>query len=128
MKQIIFAIALLVLIAGPAAAQQEEKLDTTEYFDLVEHPPTIVGGLESLSKNLKYPEAALRDSVQGMVYVCALIAQDGSIDKATIEKSDNDMLSEAALTAVKAIRFNPGKNQGKSVKTKVMIPVKFKLQ
>jgi protein TonB len=127
MKQLLLALALLAFTAVQTLAQEKEKIDTGEYFDLVDYPPTIIGGLESLSKNLKYPEAAVRDSIEGMVIVCALVAKDGTVDKATIEKSNSDLLSEAAIRAVKAIRFNPGKNQGNAVKTKVMIPVKFRL-
>ncbi len=128
MKQLLIALALLAFIAIPTQAQEKEKIGGEEYFDLVEHPPTIIGGLESISKNLKYPEAAVRDSVQGTVYIEALVGVDGTVDKASVHKSDSDLLNEAALTAVKAIRFNPGRNKDVTVRTRVMIPIKFTLK
>lgn len=76
----------------------------------------------SFNKERAHDEA-LADSSQGTVIVEAEIVGDGPPAYVSVVRS----VHPAPDKAVKAIRFNPGKNQGKSVKTKVMIPVKFRL-
>lgn len=130
MKTIVCLFVLLAFAAAPMWAQGEEKpkIDPATYLEEVDTAPTIVGGMEALAKNIVYPEDAARDGVQGMVIVRVLVAASGRIDKASIEKSDSPLLSEAALEAVRAVRFTPGKNDDQPVKCQVMVPVKFRLK
>ncbi|MBR9975036.1 MAG: energy transducer TonB [Bacteroidetes bacterium] len=130
MKTMAITLVLLAIIAAPAFAQQEddEAIDESQYLETVEIAPSIVGGLEALSKNVVYPDTAVKTGVQGMVIVRVLISATGRIDKASIERSDSPLLSQAALDAVRGVRFLPGKAGDQPVKCKVMVPVKFRLK
>lgn len=130
MKTIICMFALLALVVTPLWAQDEEKpaIDPAMYMEKVDTPPSIIGGMEALAKHIVYPEDAARDGVQGMVIVRVLISATGRIDKASIEKSDSPLLSQAALDAVRNVRFLPGKVGDQPVKCQVMVPVKFRLK
>ncbi|MFA6234731.1 MAG: energy transducer TonB [Bacteroidota bacterium] len=127
MKHIIFAIALLAFLTVPAQSQEVAKVNASDYAEEVDTPPEIVGGMKSLYKEIEYPEAAKEAGIQGMVILRVLIGESGSIDDVAVEKSDSDLLSDSAMKAVREIRFKPGLIGGKAVKTKVMIPVKYKL-
>ena len=130
MKTMAIMLALLAFVAVPAFAQQENEnaIDESQYLETVEIAPSIVGGLEALSKNVVYPDTAVKAGVQGMVIVRVLISATGRIDKASIEKSDSPLLSQAALDAVRSVRFLPGKAGDQPVKCQVMVPVKFRLK
>ena len=130
MKTMAIMFALLAFSAAPAFAQQEDgdAIDASQYLETVEIAPSIVGGLEALSKNVVYPDTAVKAGVQGMVIVRVLISATGRIDKASIEKSDSPLLSQAALDAVRSVRFLPGKAGDQPVKCQVMVPVKFRLK
>lgn len=53
-------------------------------FEVVEHMPEFTGGgmpalMEYLSKNIKYPEAAMKKGIQGRGIVQFVVEKDGSI-------------------------------------------------
>ena len=77
---------------------------------------------------MKYPPSAAKEGVQGTVIISAYIGATGTVDKVEVEKSPNDELSQAALDAVKLVRFKPGKVDDKAVKSVVKVPVRFRLQ
>jgi periplasmic protein TonB len=129
MKTLTGILTLLVLFALPACAQQEEEkaIDESQYLETVEVTPSIVGGLEALRKSLVYPEEAVRDSVQGTVIIRVLVNEEGGVDHVAVEKGVHPKLDQAALDAARKVSFNPAKVGQKTVKTKMMLPVKFRL-
>ena len=130
MKTLTLLLAFLAFASSPLLAQQDDQtaIDESQYLETVEFAPSIVGGLEALAKNVVYPDTAVKAGVQGMVIVRVLLSASGRIDKAGIEKSDSPLLSQAALDAVRKVRFLPGKAGDKPVKCKLMVPVKFRLK
>jgi protein TonB len=99
-----------------------------KYLIAADEMPEIVGGFFSIQKNIKYPELAKRAGIEGKVYVLAYIDETGNVTNARIIKGIGAGCDEAALEAVKAVKFTPGKQQGKPVKVQVSIPIVFKLQ
>lgn len=128
MKHIILVLALLALIVLPAQAQDKTKVNPADYLETVDTPPEIVGGMKALFEKIVYPSEAKEAGIEGMVILRLLVGTDGKVDDIAVEKSVSELLSTAAIEAVKGITFTPGKVNGKAVKTKVMLPVKFKLQ
>ncbi len=95
-----------------------------EFFDGVE--PRV--DLAELARNMVYPDLARRLGVQGMVVIKALIDERGRASVAKVEVSDNRLLDQAALDAVRNTRFTPGSRNGTAVPVWMAIPVKFQLQ
>ncbi|HNZ07515.1 MAG TPA: energy transducer TonB, partial [Candidatus Cloacimonadota bacterium] len=54
------------------------------------------------------------------------VFKDGSVGNITVQRSVTG-LDDAAIDAVKKIRFQPGKSSGQPVDTTVIIPVDFRL-
>ena len=101
-------------------------------FDVVEEDPVFPGGekklYEFLSKNLRYPEMAKENAIQGKVYVQFVVWKDGSIKDVKIVKGIHKTLDKEAFRVVnKMPKWRPGKQLGKVVNTKFTIPIKFKL-
>ena len=134
MRHAPFYIILLALFVACSSSR-----DAAEYLEVVEEPPIIQGGLETVSKHLEYPNEAVEAGVQGTVIVRALINEEGLVDDVEIESSPDEQLGNAAfsvetaqggkagLEAVREVRFTAGKVGGKPVKTLVKVPVKFRL-
>lgn len=95
---------------------------------MADEMPEIIGGMYSIQKNIRYPELAKRAGIQGKVYVLALIDENGKVTDTKIIKGIGAGCNEAALEAVKAVSFTPGRQNGKPVKVQVTIPIMFKLQ
>ena len=76
----------------------------------------------------KYPAAALRAGVEGMVLVRAEIGADGTpTDVGYARRSGDRDLDRAALSAVRNWRFQPALRNGKAVASVVQVPVDFVL-
>ena len=93
--------------------------------------PTFPGGdkalMQALYKNLKYPEEAYNNNIEGKVLVKFVITREGTVTNATIIRSADPSLDKAALEAVKKLpKFNPGKQDGKTVDVWYSMPIVFK--
>jgi protein TonB len=109
--------------------KKEEEIPFEEqFFVVVEEMPEIIGGLESIQRNVVYPEIAIRAGVEGTVYVMAFVDENGNVVKADVVKGIGAGCDEAAVAAVMKAKFKPGKQRGKPVKVRVMIPIRFKLK
>lgn len=105
-----------------------KPINEGEYKVETEVMPEIMGGLYSIQKNIRYPEIAKRAGIEGKVFVLAFIDEEGNVANARVVKGIGAGCDEAALDAVKGVKFNPGRHQGKPVKVQVTIPIQFKLQ
>lgn len=124
---------------GKATVMESPKMmgsmeaDNSGNYSNVEVYPSFPGGSEGLQKyfdkNLKYPEAASNDGVEGTVQVMFTVDEIGKLTNPHImgEKPGYG-LEEEALRVVKTMpAWNPGKLKGKNVKTNFTLPVKFQL-
>lgn len=98
-----------------------------QYTVVVDKAPTPVGGFESLMRKVTYPEVAMKMRVEGKVYLLVYVNESGDVDDVKVVKGIGGGCDEAAANAVKKTKFTPGMNGGVAVKTKVSIPVIFKL-
>ncbi|MEO9533963.1 MAG: M56 family metallopeptidase [Crocinitomicaceae bacterium] len=98
----------------------------------IDTKPEFKGGQEALfayiGKNVKYPESAEKNGVEGTVHVEFTVLADGKIENANIKKGAATELDAEALRVVKGMpNWNPGKKDGKPVKTQMVLPITFKL-
>ncbi|MEJ2195478.1 MAG: TonB family protein [Ignavibacteriaceae bacterium] len=117
------------VIESPPPLKYEEKKVVEEpvYFVAVEEMPYPIGGIPAIQKLIEYPEIAKRAGIQGKVYVLAYINDKGIVEKTEIIKGIGGGCDEAADYAVRHTKFSPGKQRGKPVYVRVMIPVVFRL-
>ena len=86
-----------------------------------------MGGDAAVYKNIDYPEMAKKAKIEGKVYVLVLISEKGTVDDAKVIKGIGQGCDEAALSAIKKAKFNPGKNGGAPIKAKLTMAINFKL-
>ncbi len=80
-------------------------------------------------KYLKYPNAAVEAGIQGTVTVSFIVEADGRVGSVTIERSVSETLDAEALKVVSASpKWTPATIGGKKVRTKIVIPVEFRLK
>ena len=105
---------------------------TNEVYDVVETQPNPPGGMAGwnkyLSDNLKYPTQARRMDIEGTVIVVFVINTDGSIQDVELLRGIGGGCDEEAIKIVKnAPKWTPGMQRGKPVRTRMRLPIKFKL-
>ncbi|MDX1701944.1 MAG: energy transducer TonB [Melioribacteraceae bacterium] len=104
------------------------NFNSDEYMEKVDEMPFPVGGMAALAKNVVYPKKAKEEGIQGRVFVKAFIDEEGDVIWTEMVKGIGGGCELAAINAVEATKFTPGKQNGKPVKTQIMIPILFKLQ
>jgi len=101
-------------------------------FDIVEQMPSFPGGtkklMDYLNKNIRYPEALAETCIQGRVIISFVVEKDGSISDIKVAKSLDPLLDKEAVRVVSGMpNWNPGKQNGVTVRVKYTVPVTFRL-
>ena len=94
---------------------------------VVQNQPELVGGMSALQESISYPETAQEAGVEGRVIVQFIVDQDGNVMNPKVTRGVQEALDQAALDAVTAQEFEPGKQRGEAVKVQMSLPVTFQL-
>ncbi len=114
-------------------ADMEPKDNDIEVWSgLVETQPEPLGGMAAfyqyVQKNLKYPAQARRMGIEGKVFVQFVVDKDGSLINVKAVKGIGAGCNEEAVRVIKnAPKWKPGKQRGREVKVKMILPIIFKL-
>ena len=101
-------------------------------FDTVEQMPEYPGGMQAmiefLQTNMKYPEDAAKQKVEGRVMVQFVVETDGSVSDVHVAKQVFPSLDAEAIRVVQAMpKWTPGKEKGKEVRVKYNLPIVFRM-
>ena len=115
---------------APVRVEIEEE-DPNTLFTIVEESASPVGGMnafnEFVARNIVYPVQAKRMDIQGKVFVEFIVERDGSITNIRTLKGIGAGCDEEAVRVVNlAPKWNPGKQRGKAVRQKMILPINFR--
>jgi protein TonB len=103
--------------------------DDAIVFVPYDEPPQPIGGFAAIQRKLVYPEIARKAGVEGRVLVYAQIDEDGTVQRTKVVKSlGPNGCDEAAVNAIRSVRWLPAKQRDRAVKVWIAVPVDFKLQ
>ena len=125
-KKILVKIFLLILVISLNYAQQSVK-DDQGFYLMCEKMPELVGGMDGLQRKIRYPLQAKTLGVQGVVYVQAIINEEGKVDSAKLVKKLGAGCDEEAIRVLKKSKFKPGYDKGQPVKVRFTLPIFFRL-
>ena len=125
------ALMMLVLLFSFMTSTAQTKKNNM-VFDVVEVMPQYPGGqiamMKYIMENIKYPEQAMKEGIQGRVTVRFIVEKDGSISDVKPVLSVHPLLNKEAVRVVKSMpKWSPGKHNGKPVRVRFNLPVMFKL-
>ena len=123
----------IVDLSSVEAPEEEEDADANTIFTVVEQQPEFPGGeaalMQFIKKNLKYPAFAAENGIQGRVTLSFVVEKDGSVTDIQEMRSPSEDLTKEAKRVVSAMpKWKPGKQRGKPVRVKYVLPVTFRLQ
>ncbi len=104
-----------------------------EVFSIVEESASPIGGYpvlyEYIAKNIKYPQEARSKGVEGKVFIEFVVNVDGTLSDFVPIKGIGAGCDQESIRVLQTstIAWTPGKQQGKSVKQRMVIPITFKL-
>ena len=104
-------------------------------YTYVEQMPELPGGggqlaiVTAIQKAVKYPGLALRNGVEGKMYVSFTVNPKGEVIDVKIVKGLGSGLDEETLRAIKTLpKFIPGKQNGREVSVSFTVPVTYRIQ
>jgi protein TonB len=116
----------------PVEEVLKQESDEDVIFMVVEQQAEFPGGMEAMMKfivkNMKYPAVARRMGIEGSVFVSFVVDKEGGISDLTVIKGISAECDKEALRVVKLMPpWKAGKQNGKPVKSRFVLPIKFRL-
>jgi protein TonB len=102
--------------------------------NIVEEEAQFPGGrsamMKFMSENLRYPQVAVEQDIQGKSYLQFIVLETGELTDIKVKRGIPGC-PECDAEAVRMVKLMPkwipGKNNGKAVKSYYVLPVTFKL-
>lgn len=119
-----------------------KSLDEDEYYEegaiddeplvTIEEEPEFPGGHESLTQylkdNIRYPEEAKANNIEGRVFVTFVVEEDGNISNIKLKRDIGGGCGQEAVRVIKTMpKWKPGKTSGTITRTTCALPIKFEL-
>ena len=133
MKKLIMMSLMAIFGLTTVSAQKTVVAQKNQQvFDVVEQMPEYPGGpsalIEYLSQNMKYPEDAKQQKIEGRVLATFVVETDGSVSNVEVVKPAFPSLDAEAVRLLSAMpKWTPGKQNGKVVRVKFTVPISFNL-
>lgn len=107
---------------------KDQDKDSTKNLEMPQFPGGESAIRKLITKNLSYPAFALKNGIQGKVFVYFVVQEDGSIGNIAISKSVHPTLDGEAVRVIKNMpKWIPGTKDGKAVKVAYIVPINFVL-
>ena len=132
-KLIIMSLMAMFGLMTVSAQKTVVAEKNQQVFDIVEQMPEYPGGLPALldylNQNVKYPEDAEKQKIEGRVLAVFVVETDGSISNVEVVKPVFPSLDAEAVRVLAAMpKWTPGKQSGKLVRVKYTVPINFQLK
>lgn len=131
-----------VRLFNSGSNKDDFKLVKSTLYKKVEKMPVFVGCesdtdpeecskkrlIDLLYNNIKYPQEAKKQRIQGIVYAKYVVKTDGALSNIRVERGIGGGCDEEVLRFINLLPpYTPGYQDGKPVPVQITLPVKFKL-
>lgn len=118
---------------GDQTKSQKSEQTQEKVYDKVDQMPEFPGGQSELInfmiESISYPAEAKKNGTQGKVFVSFVVGKTGAISGAEILRAVDPLLDAEALRVVNSMpKWTPGKEKGKDVAVKYVLPINFALK
>lgn len=113
----------------PSPPVREKKYEVISYPGTdAQFPGGVKALMEFINTNIKYPADALKESIQGKVYVSFNVYTNGEIIDVKVIRGLYPSMNAEAIRVVKLMpNWIPGEIDGKPAKTLMRIPIVFSI-
>lgn len=133
-----YVVPIIFKLPPDSVIKQQLLIDSLGYnpnqkvFSAVEKEPTFPGGLDKfyqfLQSNIKYPDVAKRNDVQGRVFLTFVVERNGSLTNVKVVRGIGSGCDEEAKRVIEiSPKWNPGIQNKKPVRVQYTMPISFTL-
>jgi protein TonB len=117
---------------GVVEAPKKDDEDWDKTFTKVEIESEYPGGAAAwqryLNRNLRYPQEAIDNEVQGAVVVQFIVDKEGNVSDVEAISGPNELRAEAVRVIKKSGKWTPAVQNGRQVKSYKKQPIVFRLE
>jgi len=117
---------------GVVEAPKKDDEDWDKTFTKVEIESEYPGGAAAwqryLNRNLRYPQEAIDNEVQGAVVVQFIVDKEGNVSDVEAISGPNELRGEAVRVIKKSGKWTPAVQNGRQVKSYKKQPIVFRLE
>lgn len=148
LKYIFITVVIILLALGCATTKNNDSLSTAnneestaeipEFFEdnndsislFPDKEASFPGGVDAMvkyiSKNVKYPNKAIKNNDQGKVFVQFVVEKNGKISNIEVLRGVSKELDKEAMRVVRKMpKWFPAELDGKPVRSRMRIPFNF---
>jgi TonB family protein len=120
----------LVFNPVPSSAPKEKIYPYADQMPVFSTPSDKFDIQTKIQRSLKYPAQALRNRMEGTVYLYFVVNEAGALEQAQVVKSAGPELNQAVLDAAlsQPAALTPAKLKGKPVKVFYVVPFTFRIK
>ena len=113
------------------SSSQKVVASQDSIYRVAEVMPQYPGGpnemMKYIQENIKYPQSAKDNKIEGRVFVSFVVEKDGSITNAAVLRGIDKECDAEALRVVSSMpKWTPGQHKGEVVRTQFTIPIYYK--
>jgi TonB family protein len=118
----------------PASTTTRMSSDNAGYYNYAEVAPVFRGGQgaieDYINNNIEYPQQAIDNNVEGTVRVQFGVDEKGNVSQVTTvgNKLGYGLEEEAIRVVSNMAKWSPGQVKGKTVRTKMVIPITYRIE
>jgi len=110
----------------------ENEIEGEEVLNVVDIKPKPQGGMPEffkfVSENLKYPEEAKKNDIQGKVFIEFIVKKDGTVNHVKCIRGIHPLCDEEAVRVISnSPNWKPGQQDGENVNVRLILPITFSL-
>lgn len=121
----------LVLLFSSAFADVNSDISKKSripvYYDFVQKNAEPVGGLEAIVSKITYPQITRMARMEGRVVARVYVDEKGRVNDVEIIKGVAGGCRESVESAIRQTKFTPAILNGRPVRSKTIVTVKFSL-
>ncbi len=116
--------------AGSNQTVNEDEEEYATIFVKVEKKAEFPGGtaelISFLKTNLQYPPEAIKEKIQGKVFLEFVIQKNGEVTDISVIRAVHPLLDAEAVRVVKLMpKWKPAEVNGKAVSSRFRLPISF---
>lgn len=120
-------------ISSPTISNNSSRrsFEGQEIFTIAEKMPQFPGGdrglIDYLNLNIKYPNQARQNGIEGRVIVSFIVEPDGSLSNVSVKNGLGYGCDEEAIRVIQSMpQWEPGQQRGNPVRVAYTLPINFK--